>query len=245
MRYITAFKQNREIMNYKIILDEKVLEDFVRWLPDLQNGEAFYIVLLARNKYVRDLAGLTKIPHIASDKQQLARIVCNKASLHPRIKQLECELGAYRTRDGEPMPQEALALYITVNPRSHILASKEALKMLADYLTSAYNGYRLDQDVVSCIQRACGRKVFFDLDFDGADLKSTVEQVHQYINPSCVSVLKTRGGFHLLVELAKIDAEFKRSWYQKITALPGVDVRGDNLIPVPGCIQGMFTPHFV
>src|SRR5271166_4440179 len=136
--------------NYRIIQDEQVLTNFIPWLPELRAGECYYVVLLARNKYVRDLTGFVRVPHTASDKQQLARIVCNKTSLFNRIKQLECEIDSYRTRDGEPMPQEALAVYITVNPRSHVLASKEALKMLADYLTAEYNGYRLDQDVISC-----------------------------------------------------------------------------------------------
>lgn len=230
--------------NYQIIRDEEILAGFVEWLPELRKGECYYLVLLARNKYVRDLGGV-KIPHIRSDKQQLARIVCSKDSLRNRVKQLECELGSYRTRDGDPMPEEALALYITPNPRSHIMATKEAIKMMADYLTKEYDGYRLDQDVISCIQKNCGNKVFFDLDFDNVDLNTTVQQIHQYINPDCLSVIKTRGGFHVLVKLAAIAKDYQKSWYNKITSLPGVDVRGDNLIPVPGCTQGMFTPHFV
>jgi hypothetical protein len=143
------------------------------------------------------------------------------------------------------MPSEALALYITPNPRSHILATKEAIKMMADYLTSKYNGYRLDQDVISCIQRNCSRKVYFDLDFDGVNLTDTVAQIVQHINADCLKVLETRGGFHVLVKLSDIDSKYKRSWYNSITSLAGVDVRGDNLVPVPGCTQGMFTPRFV
>lgn len=231
--------------NYKLILDEGVLASFVEWLPELREGECYYIVLLARNKYVRDLPNLVKVPNIKTDKQQLGRIVTAKAGIRKKIKQLECEIGSYRTRDGDPVPQEALALYISVNPRSHIMATKEALKMMADYLTSPYQGYRLDQDVISCIQRSCGNRVFMDLDFDNVDLPSTLEQVKKHINANCVTTLKTRGGFHLLIKLDEIAAEVKKSWYKGITALPGVDVRGDNLIPIPGCSQGMFMPHLV
>jgi hypothetical protein len=230
--------------NYQIITDEEILANFLEWLPELEEGECYYVVLLARNKYVRNLPGVS-LPHIRSDKQQLARIVCDKKSLRNRIKQLECEIGAYRTRDGDAMPAEALALYITPNPRSHILATKEAIKMMADYLTSKYNGYRLDQDVISCIQKNCNRKVYFDLDFDGVNLTDTVAQIVQHINADCLKVLETRGGFHVLVKLSDIDSKYKRSWYNSITSLAGVDVRGDNLVPVPGCTQGMFTPRFV
>lgn len=230
--------------NYKMILGEETLRAFVEWLPELRDGECYYIVLLARNKYVRDLG--IHMPHIRSDKQQLARIVCGKTSIRNRIKQLECEVGSYVTRDGEPIPPEALALYISVNPRSHIVATKEALKMMADYLTApSYNGYRLDQDTLSCVQRACGNRVYMDLDFDGVDIHLTMEEVKKHINADCLTVLKTRGGFHLLIKLADIAHEVKKTWYKGITALPGVDVRGDNLIPIPGCTQGLFMPHFV
>jgi len=232
-------------MNYRIILDEKVLSNFIEWLPELEKDECYYIVLLGRNKYIRNLKDISNVPNIKSDKQQLARFVCNKKSMRNRIKQLECEIGEYYTRDHDPMPQEALALYITVNPRSYTKATKDAIKMLADYLTEKYNGYRLDQDVLSCVQKACSRKVFLDLDFDNVDLESTLAQVSLFINMDAVSTIKTRGGFHLLIELLKIKSEFKKFWYQKINSLPGVDVRGDNLIPVPGCTQGMFMPYFV
>lgn len=231
--------------NYQIILDEKVLEDFIEWLPVLQSGECYYLVLLARNKYVRDLPDAAHMPHIRSDKQQLARIVCDKKSLKTRIDQLQCAMGSYRTRDGESIPSEALALYITPNPRSHILATKAALKMMADYLTQPYNGYRLDQDVISCVQRECGRKVYLDFDFDGVDVEETMKLIDGKINLDCLTVLKTRGGFHVLVRLDGIGKDFKRSWYNALTALPGVDVKGDNLVPVPGCTQGMFMPHMV
>lgn len=232
--------------NYKLILDESVLGDFVEWLPVLREGECYYIALLARNKYIRDLPNAIHMPHIRSDKQQLGRIVCGKEGIHNRIKQLECEIGSYRTRDGDPIPPEALALYITMNPRSHIVATTEALKMMVEYVTAKdKKGYRLDQDVISCIQRACGNRIFMDLDFDGVDLPSTLEGVKKHINASCVTTLKTRGGFHLLIKLDEIADEVKRSWYNGITTLPGVDVRGDNMIPIPGTSQGMFMPHFV
>ncbi|MEN9612201.1 MAG: hypothetical protein RLZZ628_3015, partial [Bacteroidota bacterium] len=38
---------------YQIIRDREQLEAFVRFLPDLQADEVYYISLLARNKWVK------------------------------------------------------------------------------------------------------------------------------------------------------------------------------------------------
>jgi hypothetical protein len=58
-------------------------------------------------------------------------------------------------------------------------------------------------------------------------------------------VLKTRGGFHLIVDLEKIKG-VKTNWHKELSALPGCDVKGaDNLTPVSGCTQGGFVPYFV
>lgn len=76
------------------------------------------------------------------------------------------------------------------------------------------------------------------------DLDETIAKMSEMINLDCVQALKTRGGFHLLIELKKIQTQFEKTWYRKLTALEGVDIRGDNLIPVVGCTQGEFVPYF-
>lgn len=231
--------------HYKFILDRNVLKDFVTWLPDLVPGECYYVVALARNKYVRDLPNVHQICHIRSDKQQIARFVCSKHSLVNRIWQLECPIGCLKTKDGVDLPQESLALYISVNPRSYVSGAKNALKRMADLITDNDIGYRTDQEVISCIQQSAGRKIFMDIDFDGVDLQDTLKTVAQHININCVTVLRTRGGFHLLIRLSDVEEQYKRSWYNNIVKLPGADIRGDNLIPIPGCTQGMFTPYLI
>lgn len=223
-------------MNYKIIQNPDLLRAFIDWLPELQADETFYVSLLARKKYCPE--GTTM-----SDKAQLKRFTSTKDRLYQKIQQLECALGSYTSKD-QPIPQEALALYITPNPRSMQLATKKALIRFAELITKDYNGYNPHQEVLSELQKAVARKIYFDLDFDEVDLVKTLKEVYQHINRDAVHIVKTRGGFHLLVELAKIDKGLAKSWHQGLSSIEGCDVRGDNLLPVPGCVQGGFVPHF-
>lgn len=233
-------------MNYEIIKDERILRAFIDWLPDLEVGEQFYVTLFARKKYVQDLA------NVRSDKDQLKRFTATKDRLLSKLQQLECPVGSY-IQKGIVAPQEAMAVYITPNPRSLIKATKNSLVKLMDLFTRDYNGHNPQAEVMSEIQKAVSRKIWFDLDFDmpagmiGRQKFYDIlnKKIEGKINPEATEVLMTRGGFHLLVGLDAISEEFKRTWYKDLTSIGGCDTRGDGLIPIPGCTQGGFIPYFL
>jgi hypothetical protein len=222
--------------NYQIIKDQTKLNQFIEWLPELLPNECYYLTLFARKKY-------TDAP-LKSNKAQLKSVTVKKEHIVSKIRQMEVPLGAYQ-QDGLEIPNEALALYISVNPRNMELAAKKLLIKLANVVTEKYNGYNPRSLAMSEIHQASGTKHFFDFDFDGVDLKKTISQLEYIINQDCLHILKTRGGFHILVELKKIISCHSKTWHKNLSSLPGVDVRGDNLIPVPGCQQGGFIPYFV
>jgi hypothetical protein len=231
-------------MNYEIIKDEYLLREFIDWLPNLTKDETYYVSLLARSKYCKDNEGNNIFPHIQSDKAQLKRFTSNKEYLFQKIKQLECELGSYVSK-GITITNDALAIYITPNPRSLKRATIGALKQFADLITKDYTGYNPHQEVLSQIQKSKSRTVFMDLDFDDITYEELYRNIEGKINMEALNFLQTRGGFHILVEIDKIHKEFEKSWYKILTKLPNVDIIGDNMIPIVGCTQGGFIPKFM
>ena len=223
--------------NYQVITNDKILLKFIDWLPELQPTEKYYVALFARKKYINEDI---KVP----DKAQLKRFTATKDYLYGKIKQLQCELGSYSFKD-IPVPQECLSLYINPNPRCMVKSSKQTLRKLADCITNDYNGYNPHSIAMNNIQTSCSRKIYFDFDIDGIDYDALVKELTDKINFDCLTFLHTRGGYHLLVELSKIDEQYKKNWYNTLSRLPGCDVKGDNLIPVPGTFQGGFTPYFM
>ena len=134
---------------YEIIKDESALEEFVAWLPDLNLNEKFYVSLQVRKKYM---------PHLKSrDNIQLKRFVVSKDMLVTKIRQLECPVGAYRTKEGEVVPNGAMALYITPNPRDMKRATYVGIKALVDLLHKgeqaeniSFNPYT---EMLSCVHK--------------------------------------------------------------------------------------------
>lgn len=224
---------------YHIIDNEEKLRNFIDWLPELKLGETYYCSLLARRKYC------DQTKKIRVDNQMVKRFTSTKDYLLDKIKQLECPLGCYTSKH-IPIPNEALALYINPNPRSHERAARGVMMKLAILNTKRYDGYDVRTLVMSEIQKACSRKVLINFDFDIEGI--TVYEVKQYlsdkINLDCVHFLMTRGGYHLLVETAKIKEQYKRTWYNKVIEIKGIDMQLDSMIPVPGCYQGSFVPYF-
>lgn len=225
--------------NYTIIQDPKLLLDFIDWLPELESNETYYVTLFARKKYC------PTNEHLSSDKNQLKRLTSTKDWLYDKIKQLEVQVDSYKSK-GIGIPEEALALYISPNPRNFEVAAKNTVKKLVDLITKPYSGFNPQSEVLSEIQKANGRKIYFDLDFDHVDLNTTLDKILGFINKDALTVLKTHGGFHVLVKFDMIEAQYIKTWYSNITSLEGCDIRGvDNLIPVVGCTQGLFIPKFI
>lgn len=225
-------------MNYKIIHDPIELQRFIDWLPDLKDNEIFYGCLFARKKYCPDLVH-------SSDKTQLKRFTFKKINFIEKIKQLECAVGSYSLKD-RPVPQEALVLYANPNPRDQRKATFASIKELVNLIERNACNYNLQQEVMSNIQRSKGTGYFVDFDFDLEDkskIPEIISQIKLVINQEALTFVETRGGIHCLVQPSKVTTGKK--WYPEMKKLGNIDRTGDQLLPVPGCIQGGFSPKFI
>lgn len=240
-------------MNYKIIYDEAELDRFIEWLPDLQPNEKFYWSLFARKKYCKEL-------NKSNDKTQLKRGLATKENLKDKIRQLEIEIGKWKLRDMD-VPQEALVFYLMPNPRCMTKATFKTIRHCADLLENTNKGYNLVQEVMSCVQKSKSRTVFVDFDID--DKNIDLGLLNDIFPPladsrfpdSPYTIIETRGGYHILIN-SKYATEYMKSWngrwmqkrevtwYNDIKATYTVDQVQDQLLPVPGTIQGGFEVKF-
>lgn len=238
---------------HNIIRSQSALDEFIAWLPNLMPTERFFLCLQARKKYMPSLK--------AGDKTQLKRFVSTKETLVSKIQQLECPVGCYRTREGDVIPDEGIALYITLNPRDMRKAAFALIKALADMIqkhdAGGLHDFNPHSEVLSCIHRTKGRSAFVHFDVDqvtgeetdknapksGMSVQEVWDVAVKVVGKAAVSVIETRGGCHLMIDASKVESEHK-NWYPMIVKQIKCDQTGDLMVPVVGCCQGGFVPRF-
>lgn len=212
---------------YKIIMDEDKLKEFISWLPDCEQNEQFYGCLFMRKKYCPD------VPWIKSDKGQLKRFTSTKDKLFDKIAQLECKVGAFKF-DGNPVPQESLAFYLTPNPRDLWRATVRSIGQLAKVLECGGKNSNPHAEVMSEIQKSTGNRKFVMFDIDEKN-EENIQTCIDLCDGYC-DVSETRGGYHVFVHKDKIDKITDKLWYNKMAAFS--DVTGDSMTCPWGTFQG-------
>lgn len=237
--------------NYKVIADQDLLNNFIAdFLPELEPGECYYVCLFARSKYTKNEQGENEIPHLKSDKSQLKRFtITRKSDLVIRLRQLEVKYGAYTTKTGEAVPQRSLAVYISPTPRSMRNAAITLGKKIFDLIQGG-PGFNLHQEALSCIQKSKSKTRFIDFDIDTKDfnLFDVVSRVERVIGSEALQVLETRGGYHFMIEVSKVNSSLK-NWHGAVTGVLqnylDETSNPDAMIPVPGTSQGGFIPRLL
>lgn len=219
---------------YKLILNEQALREYIEWLPDLEENEQFYGCLFMRKKYC------PSVKWIKSDKGQLRRFTSTKDRLYDKIAQLECKLGAFKF-DGNDVPQESLALYISPNPRDLWKATVRSIGQLAKVLECNGRNSNPQAECMSEIQKISGNRKFIIFDIDDKNdetLKTVIDLCDGYCD-----VVETRGGYHVFVRADKKDLFTDKMWYPKIAKF--ADQSGDLMSCPVGTYQGGWQCRFI
>lgn len=236
-------------MNYQVIADEKILNDFIESLPELGKHEKFYVCLFARSKYLTE-EQRGKLAHVKSDKAQLKRFLATKHNLKTKLRQLECPLGSYiqyKTNvPDNPIPQESLAVYMTINPRDLQKATRSSLKKFVDMVVSnPEDPFDPSNFAMSEIQRSRGKTnwVIFDIDSKIFNAEEMNSRINSLIGGGEFKILETRGGYHIMINPQSPN---NKNWFQHVTNyFKELDQSGDMMIPIPGTYQGGFIPKFI
>lgn len=222
-------------MNHQVIKDETLFREFIDWLPKLETNEKYYLSLFARKKYCEQ---------IPTDKANLKRFATDKSRLWEKVRQLECAQGSYISKE-TPVPNEALALYISINPRCTQKASFQTIISLTQSIQNDNPNLNPHSEALTQLHKSPSRKNFVVFDVDRKeDLRQTMKTTRELIGNEAAHFVETRGGVHILIEVAKVKSH-DGGWYPELHRRVEPDQTGDLLIPVPGCCQGGFTPHFV
>lgn len=220
---------------YRIITDEEALKDFIQWLPQEGKYEQYYVALFSRKKYAPGNEACNY------DKTQLKRFSASKDWLLNKIRQLECPVGTYLGHKDLPVPQESLALYISLNPRDLHAAT---FGCIADFATVLKNRKKEEFDfnpqalAMNNVQTAYTNSRFHVFDVDGKS-DEKMRKIYDVLGPN-YNYIETNGGYHIVVDKSKIPNIPTKQWYLEMKRLS--DVKGDCLTPVPGTYQGGFTP---
>lgn len=230
-------------MNYEIIKDLNELNKFLEWLPELEENQKFYVSLLARKKW-----GYTE--GLSADKSQLKRFTATKENLVDKLRKLEVKLGEWKYKNIS-IDNRSLGVYITPNPRDMHKAGLKTAKEIVSMVADGKQIFNPQAIALNQIQ-VTGVKKYFDIDIDvhnnGVALDHLLDIIkrEEVINMEAIegNIVKTRGGFHVLVDLAKV--KNPKTWYKRFQDIKCLDfdvtMNGDNMIPLPGCVQADFVP---
>jgi hypothetical protein len=220
---------------YQLIADRQELQKFIDWLPETKDSEQYYMSLFGRKKYLPDH------PALKSDKTMLSRWTTVKERMINKIEQKETKVGTYLGHNDLAVPQEALAVYMTPSPRDFRRVGFETIKTFADKLGKGeYLNPR--QEVMNLIQNTAVKNRFHVFDIDQKD-PAILAKVESFVG-DLYNAIETRGGYHIIINPQDLENEVvDKNWYKGIAQM--ADVRGDALVPVPGCYQGMFIPKLI
>lgn len=222
---------------YSIIRDVDKITDFVNLLPETKENEKFFGLLAFRKKYIKDDQVRSKFTNGFSC---LRKFTFTKDTLFRKLLSLEVAKEAWMGNEGLEIPEESLVVYAFPNPRDMRKASFRLAHKLIDITRDENANYDIHNLALIEVQKSKGKTAWIDFDID--DPKFDLKEL-DFLTEGSFKVLKTRGGYHVLVNPKKVHKSISKSFYQRLNKFS--DVSGDGMIPISGCVHGGFVPYFV
>ena len=248
---------------FNLVHNVEEIEKFHSLLHPLQPGEAYFVSMSARDKY---LTAEERVHFSLGRAEMFGRKIVKEPSFADYlrvIRSMEVNDGGYTTRNGLSIPHKCAIIYANINASSGLKALKEFNERTNELMfevlhnPDAIKHYAsLDSMLMNCYQRQRGVNHLLDIDFDikkDADGHSLLGKFIGELKKNNVTykVIETHGGFHVLIVrstlkfnyniiLKELDA-LARELYGKAEIVKNVN----DMVPLPGTIQANFPVHFL
>lgn len=202
---------------HKIIHSEEELKWFYdNIVPKLEDSEAHFVSLSARNKY------LTKEEQVSlalGRTEMFERRIIRKNNWRRflrTIRKFEVNEKAYVTKNDSLIPSKAMVCYFNINPSDVLKAYRDFNKVVNEYMYElaqcAVTKHRMDNilqrigkmptTLMNAYQKATGTRYWIDFDFDiDKDFLPYIQKIVEEIknHEGTAYIVDTKSGFHLLV----------------------------------------------
>lgn len=257
-----------------LLVDEKELQDFLDWLPEIDWHQCYVCVLLIRARGLKEKFGFKGSEHAVQLKfvpgyyggytrfrleltiKRLALLAWH-SELFPYFRH---KPGTDEIEEVVHVPRELMAVMVSPNPSRWVVASvdtvQEFMKGLITLISASDAARkeirRLDVRLpANCMKRQV--TIFHQIDVDTKD-RALVEELEKKmvdILGYLPAKLETPHGYHYLPKVFSLDREMAKKWfgYFRHEFLPQfgnvVEYKTKFLEPCPGCLyQGDWIVRF-
>ena len=256
---------------HKLIYDEEQVRRFVQLLSPPKDEEVYLISISARKKYLseeeRQSLKLNRTEMFGRKlvKYSSAQQVSFEDVYLRVLHSMEVARGGYISKTGKALPDKCLVIYANINPSSGIKALKEFQKDVVEllfnlpYSESLSPFAHLDSRLMNHYNRQRGTKNLIDIDFDIPEegislLKDFLNELKRGGVPSNgLHVVSTRSGWHVLIDMSYLQFNYPsivQKYHELAVEQFGTEhieivVNRNEMIPVPGTLQGDYEVRFV
>lgn len=248
---------------FNLVHSVSEIEKFHSFLHPLKVGEAYFVSMSARDKYLT----AEEREHFSLGRSEMfGRKIVKEPSFADYlrvIRSMEVNDGGYTTRNGLSIPHKCAVIYANINASCGVKSLKEFNQKMNDLMIEtitnrdAIKHYAsLDTILMNCFQRNTGTKSLVDIDFDikkDSDGHCLLGMFIKHLKNNFVTykVIETIGGFHVLLKRDTIKFNYHEVLNSLDKTAKGLYNKAEivknpnNMVPLPGCYQAGFPVHFI